>query len=82
MEKIKQVAADNWKWVTLLAFMLTLLINTANVSSSYSNISTRVQTIERDLDKKADKEVINMQLRYIIQSLEELKQDVKELKKR
>lgn len=73
---------ENVKFVILVvSFIITIIFQTANTSAEFSNVKTRLEATEKNVDQKIDRELIEAELKYIRKSLDELKQDVKELKR-
>ena len=56
--------------------ILTIVILLLTMAVSWGSFSNRIGDVESDLDKKADKEVVEVKLDYIILQIEELKQRV------
>jgi len=62
--------------------ILTIIVMIASVAVVYGSINTRVETVEINLQRKADRELIETHLEYITQQIEEVKNSLNELNKR
>ena len=62
--------------------ILTIIVMIASVAVVYGSINTRVETVEINLQLKADRELIETHLEYITQQIEEVKNSLNELNKR
>jgi len=62
--------------------VLTMIVMICSVAVVYGSINTRVETVEINLQLKADRELIETHLEYITQQIEEVKNSLNELNKR
>ena len=62
--------------------VLTMIVMITSVAVVYGSINTRVETVEINLQLKADRELIETHLEYIAQQIEEIKNSLNELNKR
>tara|TARA_R100000808_G_scaffold7461_1_gene21947 strand:+ start:1590 stop:1832 length:243 start_codon:yes stop_codon:yes gene_type:complete len=62
--------------------ILTIIVMITSVAVVYGQMNTRVDTVEINLQLKADRELIETHLEYITQQIDDIKESLNELNKR
>ena len=65
-----------------LGNILTIIVMITSVAVVYGQMNTRVDTVEINLQLKADRELIETHLEYITQQIDDIKESLNELNKR